>query len=222
MIDMHQLTFRYRDGDFCLSIPALHIATGTTAAIVGPSGCGKTTLAHLLAGIVVPTAGQITVNGIRIDRLSDAARRAFRIAHIGPVFQDGALLEYLTVLDNILHPYRLNSSLRLTAQVRDDAIGLAAMMGLEDKLRRDTQHLSQGERQRVAICRELITRPAVLLADEATANLDPANAERVLKLLLAYVHDHHATLVAVTHVESLLAAFDTVIDLSHLTRPTTP
>jgi putative ABC transport system ATP-binding protein len=222
MIDIHHLTFRYRDGDFCLCIPALHIATGSTAAIVGPSGCGKTTLTHLLAGIVVPTAGQITVNGIRVDQLSDAARRAFRIAHIGLVLQDGALLEYLTVLDNILYPYRLNTSLRLTAQIREDAISLAAMMGLDGKLRRNIQHLSQGERQRVAICRALITRPAVLLADEATANLDPANTERLLKVLLAYVHDQRATLVAVTHDESLLAAFDTVIDLSHLTQPTTP
>ena len=219
MIDIHHLIFRYRDGDFCLRIPALHIATGTKAAIVGPSGCGKTTLIHLLAGIIVPMEGQLTVNGIRVDQLSDAARRAFRIAHIGFVFQEGALLDYLTVLDNILHPYRLNTSLRLTGQVRDYAISLAAMMSLEDKLRRHIQHLSQGERQRVAICRALITRPAILLADEATSNLDPANTERILKMLLAYVHDHHATLVAVTHDEAMLAAFDTTIDLSHLTQP---
>jgi putative ABC transport system ATP-binding protein len=221
MIDIHHLTFRYRDGDFCLRIPALHIATGTKAAIVGPSGCGKTTLTHLLAGIIVPTEGQIIIDGICVNQLSDAARRAFRIAHIGLMFQDGALLEYLTVLDNILHPYRLNTSLRLRVQVRDYAISLAAMMGLEDKLRRHIQHLSQGERQRVAICRALITRPALLLADEATSNLDPANSERILKVLFAYVHDHHATLVAVTHDETLLAAFDTVIDLSHLTQPIT-
>ena len=95
------------------------------------------------------------------------------------------------------------------------------MMGLEDKLRRYIQHLSQGERQRVAICRALITRPAVLLADEATGNLDPANTERILKVLFAYMHDHHATLVAVTHDEALLAAFDTVIDLYSLTQATT-
>jgi putative ABC transport system ATP-binding protein len=147
--------------------------------------------------------------------------RAFRIAHIGFVFQDFALLDYLPVLDNILHPYRLNKSLRLTARVRDYAISLAAMMGLEDKLRRHIQHLSQGERQRVAICRALITRPALLLADEATGNLDPANKERILKVLFAYVHDHQATLVAVTHNEALLAAFDTAIDLHNLTQPTT-
>ena len=157
MIDIHHLTFRYRDSDFCLRIPALHIATGTTAALVGPSGCGKTTLTYILAGIAVPTEGQITVHGIRVNQLSDAARRAFRIAHIGFVFQECALLDYLSVLDNIVHPYRLNTSLRLTAQVRDYALSLAAMMGLEDKLRRYIQHLSQGERQRVAICRALIT-----------------------------------------------------------------
>jgi putative ABC transport system ATP-binding protein len=221
MIEIRHLTFRYRDNDFCLRIPALHIATGSKAAIIGPSGCGKTTLTYLLAGIVVPTEGQITVNGIRVDQLSDAARRAFRIAQIGFVFQDCALLEYLTVLDNIVHPYRLNTSLQLTAQVRDYALSLAAMMGLEDKLRRYSQQLSQGERQRVAICRALITRPAVLLADEATGHLDPANKEHILKVLFAYVHEHHATLVAVTHDEALLAAFDTVIDLHTLTQPIT-
>jgi putative ABC transport system ATP-binding protein len=221
MIDIHRLTFGYRDSDFCLRIPALHVSTGTKAAIIGPSGCGKTTLTHLLAGIVVPTEGQITVNGVRVDQLSDAARRAFRIARIGFVFQDFALLEYLTVLDNILHPYRLNPALRLTAQVRDHAISLAAMTGLEDKLRRHIRHLSQGERQRVAICRALITRPAVLLADEATGHLDPATKERILKVLFAYVHEHHATLVAVTHDDAWLAAFDTVIDLYTLTRPPT-
>jgi putative ABC transport system ATP-binding protein len=96
------------------------------------------------------------------------------------------------------------------------------MMGLEDKLRRRIQQLSQGERQRVAICRALITRPALLLADEATGNLDPANKERILKVLFAYVRDRQATLVAVTHDEALLAAFDTAIDLSHLTQPTMP
>ena len=166
---------------------------------------------------MVPTEGQITVHGIRVNQLSDAARRAFRIAHIGFVFQECALLEYLTVLDNIVHPYRLNTSLRLTAQVRDYALSLAAMMGLEDKLRRYIQHLSQGERQRVAICRALITCPAVLLADEATGNLDPANKEHILKVLFAYVRKQRATLVAVTHDEALLAAFDTVIDLHNLT-----
>lgn len=145
MIDIRHLTFRYRDSDFCLRISALHLATGTKAALVGPSGCGKTTLTHLLAGIVVPTAGQITVNGVRVNQLSDAARRAFRIAHIGFVFQDLALLDYLTVLDNILHPYRLNKSLRLSAQARDYAISLAAMMGLEDTC-------GAGGRQRPGLC----------------------------------------------------------------------
>lgn len=221
MIVISQLIFCYPGGDFRLHIPALHIATGARVAIIGPSGCGKTTLLHLLAGIILPTAGQLTVRGVRVDQSSEAARRAFRIAHVGMVFQDFALLEYLTVLDNIVYPYRLHPSLRLTAQVRDEAIHLATNMGLADKLRRSIRQLSQGEKQRVAICRALITRPPLLLADEATGNLDPTNKERILELLFAYVHEHHATLVAVTHDHAFLDAFDRVINLHNLMPLTT-
>jgi putative ABC transport system ATP-binding protein len=214
IIAIEHLTFRYGEGDFHLDIPALRIAPGAKAAIIGPSGSGKTTLIHLLAGIMPAVSGQVTVHGARLDRLSDAGRRRFRIANVGFVFQDFALFDYLTMLDNILYPYRINRALTLTQKVRAHAIHLATMMGIEDKLKRHIHHLSQGEKQRAAICRALVTRPPLLLADEPTGNLDPANKAHILQLLFRYVEDHQATLVAVTHDHGLLSGFDQIVDFA--------
>ncbi len=225
MTDMHpatitieNLTFQYREGDFHLHIPSLQIDAGTKAAMIGPSGSGKTTLIHLLAGIVPASSGRITVHGAPLNQLGDADRRRFRIANIGFVFQDFALLDYLNILDNMLYPYRINRALDLTPQVREHAIHLAAMMGIEDKLKRHPHHLSQGEKQRAAICRALVTRPPLLLADEPTGNLDPANKAHILQLLFHYVDEHKATLVAVTHDHGLLSGFDRVIDFQSFDR----
>ncbi len=211
-IAIENLTFQYRSGDFDLHIPNLHITAGTKAALIGPSGSGKTTLIHLLAGILPAASGVIQVHGAQLDQFGDAERRRFRIANIGFVFQDFALLDYLTILDNVLYPYRINRTLNLTPQVREHAIHLAAIMGIEDKLKRYPHHLSQGEKQRAAICRALVTRPPLLFADEPTGNLDPANKSQILQVLFQYVDDNGATLVAVTHDHGLLSGFDRVID----------
>ena len=211
-IVIDDLTFQYRDGDFRLRIPSLRIEAGEKAAIIGPSGSGKTTLIHLLAGIAPVDSGRILAHGAALEQLGDAERRRFRIAHIGFVFQDFALLDYLSVLDNILYPYRINRALSLTPEARGHAMDLAAMMGIEDKLKRRPQHLSQGERQRAAICRALVTQPPLLLADEPTGNLDPANKSHILQLLFQYVDERGATLIAVTHDHGLLSGFDRVID----------
>jgi putative ABC transport system ATP-binding protein len=128
------------------------------------------------------------------------------------VFQDFELVEYLDVLDNIVHPYRLNDALRLTRDVRAHALALAGEVGIDDKLARSVTRLSQGEKQRVAICRALLTRPPLLLADEATGNLDPANKAVVLRILLDYVERSGAALFAATHDHELLDDFDRVID----------
>ncbi len=145
---------------------------------------------------------------------TDRERRDFRIRNIGLVFQDFALIDYLDVLDNILHPYRITGALRLTRQVRERAADLAAAMGVGDKLHRSVARLSQGEQQRVAICRALLPSPALVLADEATGNLDPRNKGRILDLLFASVVEHGATLLAVTHDHDLLPRFDRVVDFA--------
>jgi len=212
VIKISDVEFSYGRGDFRLQIERLEVAEGAKTALIGPSGSGKTTFLSLVSGTLLPLTGSVRVDGQEISSMTDAARREFRITNIGFVFQDFELLEYLSVLDNILHPYRINRALRLTAEVRSRARQLAEETGLSDKLRRWPDQLSQGERQRVAICRALLARPKLLLADEPTGNLDPKNKDRILDLLLDYAQSSHATVLVVTHDLGLLKRFDRVVD----------
>ncbi len=212
MIRIQSLAFQHQEGEFRLRVPELTVAESEKVAVIGPSGSGKTTLLNLIAGILIPKTGTVGVNHMPVSSLPDADRRDFRITTIGFVFQDFELLDYLNVLDNILHPYRITRALVLDKQVRTRAMTLAEHMGLGDKLERFTNDLSQGEKQRVAICRALLPQPKVILADEATGNLDPENKKVILDLLFKSVQDHHATLLAVTHDHELLKQFDRVID----------
>jgi putative ABC transport system ATP-binding protein len=148
-----------------------------------------------------------------VTDLPDDQRRSFRITNIGLVFQEFELLDYLSVLDNILLPYRINPALKLEAAVKDRAAKLAEQMGIGDKLERHPGKLSQGERQRVAVCRAVLPEPALMLTDEPTGNLDPANKGRVLDLILDYAKQSGATLLTVTHDHDLLQRFERVIDI---------
>ncbi len=214
MIEIRDLEFGYPGSGFRLQIPSLRVHAGEKLAVIGPSGSGKTTLLNLVAGILVSETGAVRVADTQISALSDARRRDFRIRNIGFVFQDFALLDYLTVRDNILHPYRISGALRLDGTVRERAGRLAERLGVGDKLKRRANNLSQGEKQRVAICRALLPGPRLLLADEATGNLDPRNKARILDLLLDSAGAHGATLLAVTHDHELLPRFDRVVDFA--------
>ncbi len=213
MIRITDLQFDYPEGDFGLRVADLRIDRGATVAVVGPSGSGKTTLLNLVAGIAVPHAGRVKTNGVEIAAMDDSKRREFRIANLGLVFQEFELLEYLSVLDNILLPYRITPALHLDRAVRGRAEDLARQVGIADKLGRLVKRLSHGERQRVAVCRALLTQPALLLADEPTGNLDPTNRDRVLDFLFDYSQSAGATLVTVTHDHDLLRRFARVIDV---------
>jgi ABC-type lipoprotein export system ATPase subunit len=213
MIEISELAFRYPDSEFRLSIDRLAVEEGHCAALIGPSGCGKTTLLHLIAGIIPSQSGAIHVNGHEVEKLNDAERRLFRVRDIGFVFQDFALLDYLNLFDNILHPYRINPGLRLSGEVKQRARHLAESMGIVDKLRRFVGQTSQGELQRAAICRALVAEPAVILADEPTGNLDPPNKLEVIEILRAYARARQATLLVATHDHEILEAFDLVVDL---------
>jgi putative ABC transport system ATP-binding protein len=212
MIDIRNLKFNYPSGDFALSIRYLGIEKNQSTAVIGPSGTGKTTLLNLIAGIVTPQQGVIDVDGIDVGKLSDRDRRRFRITTIGFVFQDFELLDYLSVLDNILHPFRITDALELTQAVTARAAELAGAMGIGDKLKRQATDLSQGEKQRTAICRALLPQPKLILADEATGNLDPDNKTKILDLLFSAMEACDTTLLAVTHDHELLDRFDRVID----------
>jgi ABC-type lipoprotein export system ATPase subunit len=214
LIRIEGLEFEYGDGDFRLRIPELHVAANDRVAFVGPSGSGKTTLLHLIAGILVPPAGRIETAGTRLEDLADDRRRSFRIRRIGLVFQEFELLEYLNVLDNILLPYRISPALRLDRTVRERARALAFRLGIGDQLARLPDRLSQGERQRVAVCRAVLPEPDIVLADEPTGNLDPRNAERVLDILFGYAESRPATLLTVTHDHGILTRFSRVVDLA--------
>ena len=215
MIDIHSIDFAYGQNGFRLSIPEFSAGRGEKIALIGPNGSGKTTLLNLIAGIIYPTKGTIRIDDVQVTGLSEDAKRDFRITNIGFVFQDFQLLDYLSVLDNILHPFRITGALKLDKSTRLRAAHLARRMGIGDKLGRHPNDLSQGERQRAAICRALLPRPKLILADEATGNLDPANKIRILELLFEMVVEHDAALLAVTHDHELLSKFDRVVDFDN-------
>ena len=213
-LEIQSVEFAYGDGGFHLSIPELKIQSGEHIAFVGPSGSGKTTLLRLLAGIVTPQSGTVSAGDVEISRMPDADRRAFRISNIGFVFQDFRLIDYLNIRENMLLPYRLNTTLNLNANVENRLAKLAEILLLTDKLLSPIDELSQGEQQRTAIGRALLPRPGLILADEPTGNLDPANKTRILDLLFEQAAENESTLVMATHDHGLLERFGRVIDFS--------
>lgn len=211
MIDVGELEFGYGTGEFRLQLAELRVEGGESLAVAGPSGCGKTTLINLLAGILEPQGGRIGIAGLDMATLDAEDRQDLRALKIGLVFQELELLEYLDVLDNVLLPYRLSPVLEIDDTARERALTLLGRVGLEDKVRRPPGKLSQGERQRVAVCRALVTRPAVVLGDEPTGNLDPTNRDHVIDAILGYGRDAGAPVVVVTHDHELLPRFDRVL-----------
>ena len=216
MIQVSDLEFSYGSSDFRLRIPELAIDRGEKVAIIGPSGLGKSTLLMLLAGIISPKSGSIRMGEVQLEGLSDAARRRFRTSKIGLVFQELELIEYLSVRENILLPFLFSRSSRKMAEVQASAESLAEATGLTSKLSRRPKQLSQGERQRVAICRAMITKPEYLLVDEPTGSLDPRTASEVIEMLFRQARANDTTMLLVTHDYSQLDRFDRTINLVDL------
>jgi putative ABC transport system ATP-binding protein len=204
-----------KDDSFQFYLSEVSVQRGEKIAITGPSGSGKTTLLYLIAGILLPQRGDILVADTAINQQSERWRRQFRASQIGMVFQSFELLEYLSVLDNILLPLRLMPKMRV-ADYRSRAMILARQTGIEDKLYRRPAQLSQGEQQRVAVCRALICKPQLILADEPTGNLDANNKLRVVDLLLRQCDEIGASLLMVTHDESLIDRFDRTCTIEQL------
>lgn len=215
MLHVHELMFQYVSSDFCLKLPRLIVPDNGSLAIVGPSGSGKTTLLNLLSGILQPQIGSIEIDGLQITEQTDAWRRNYRANHIGQVFQSFELIQYLSVLDNILLPARLTKCRNLSNLV-ERAILLAESTRIDDKLSRFPDALSQGESQRAAICRALLMEPKLILADEPTGNLDPTNKLKAVNLMRAEAGKVGAMLIMVTHDNSLIKDFDQIIDFENM------
>ena len=216
-IQISNLEFSYAStSGFRMSVPKLEIEASECVAIVGPSGSGKTTLLNLLAGTLIPQSGEIKVAGIQLDSISESVRRRFRIDRVGQVFQAFELLEYLSVEENILLPRLIDSTFNNDAASRRRIESLLASVGLQDKANKRPAELSHGERQRVAVCRAMLNHPQLLLADEPTGNLDQANKQKVVDLLIEQAREHDSMLLMVTHDHSMLDAFERVIDFTQL------
>lgn len=217
MISISNLQFSYRGrgssaSSFGMRIAALSVPQESSTALVGPSGSGKTTLLGLIAGTLRADSGSISVNDHAITRFNDAELGRFRIGNIGQVFQAFELLSYLTVTENVMVPWYISGNGR-KADIRERAAELLCGVGLESKLSAMPEELSQGEQQRVAVCRAMLNNPPVLLADEPTGNLDQGNKQIVVDLLVEQARQNNSTLLMVTHDESLLASFESVLDM---------
>lgn len=189
---------------------SLEVETGSAVAVVGRSGSGKTTLLHLAAGIESPTEGSVYVHDEDLGSLADKGRTLFRRQNIGLVFQFFHLIPHLTVLDNVLLPAMIANDL---TQHRDRATELLGRVGLAPRADETVEHLSGGEMQRVAICRALLRRPSLLLADEPTGNLDDETGRVVMDLIMDMVAEQGLTLVFVTHSDELAIRADRVVRL---------
>ncbi len=186
---------------------------GTFVAIRGRSGSGKSTLLNLIAGIDVPTSGDIYMDEVCVTRLSARARTLFRRDHLGFVFQFFNLIPTLTVLENVLLPAELAS--RDGAGARAQALALLDRVGLADRLAVFPDKLSGGEQQRVAIARALLQNPRLVLADEPTGNLDAKTGDEIMALLDEMTRRAGKTLIMVTHSRQIAARADRVLTIQN-------
>ena len=213
MLSARRLVKVYRaDGVPVHAIRGLEVSVrrGEFVAVMGPSGSGKSTLLHLLGGLERPTAGEIWLDGRRVDGMSQAAWAILRRRHIGFVFQFFNLISNMTVADNVELPALLAGA--TSRQARARRTELLADLGLAAKANAVPARLSGGEQQRVALARALANQPSVLLADEPTGNLDSSNTRDVLRLLRR-VHERGQTIILVTHDARVGSGADRVVTL---------
>jgi len=191
---------------------SLEVEAGSVHAVVGPSGCGKSSLLYILGLLDTPDAGRIAIETEAVSHLSDDELAQKRNKFIGFIFQFHFLMEDFTAEENVMIPMRKLGQLS-DAQMRDRAAELLDGVGLGDKLRRPSRHLSGGEQQRVAIARSLANDPRVILADEPTGNLDTANSERAFELLQNIVQQGEKALLLATHNPAIAGSCDWIHEM---------
>ncbi len=209
-VDVHR---RYGEGEAAVKAldgVSLELPAGAFTAIMGPSGSGKSTLMHVLAGLDKPTSGTIAIDGVDLGSLDDKKLTELRRDKVGFIFQSFNLLPVLTALENIELPLKI-AGRNVDAAWRDQ---LVATVAIGDRLTHHPSELSGGQQQRVSVARALITKPAVVFADEPTGNLDSVSSAEVLKLLRHSVDELGQTVVMVTHDANAAAVADRILVLA--------
>ena len=212
LVSARNLTRRFGEGDAAVDAlrnVSVDFQPGTFTAIMGPSGSGKSTLMHILAGLDKPTSGQVFIDGVETTALGDKSLTLLRREKIGFVFQFFNLLPMLTAEENITLPLRIGGE----KVDRDLFNQLVQTMGLQDRLDHRPAQLSGGQQQRVAITRALLSRPAVIFADEPTGNLDSSSSHEVLQLMRRAVDHLKQTIIMVTHDATAAAIADRILFL---------
>lgn len=207
MIEIKNLTKQFLN-ETVIEYKDIVFESGKSYMLLGASGCGKSTLLNMIAGVLTPTSGTITIDGVNMTVKSQTEKDKFRIQKIGYIFQDFKLINDMTVADNI-------GILRLEGVDISDMDDMLRSLDIYQKKNAKIKHLSGGQKQRVAIARALVKSPDIILADEPTGNLNFAIGEQVIQELTHIAEGK--TLIAVTHDERLAKYFDAVIDMNDMT-----
>ena len=207
MIKTESLKFSY-DRKKYFDFPDINLDSGENLLIIGNSGIGKTTLLHLLAGILKPESGSISISGTDISKFSDTELDKFRGDNIGIVFQKPHFISSLTINENLKLAQYLSNS-----KTSGDAKKILESLNIKDKYQQKPNQLSEGEKQRASIALALINSPSLILADEPTSSLDDFNCDNVIKLLKKQAKDHKAQLIVITHDARLKKHFKNNLSL---------
>jgi putative ABC transport system ATP-binding protein len=190
---------------------SLELTSGEHVALMGPSGSGKSSLLHCLAGIIRPDSGEVTLEGTRVDTLSERVRSRLRLERMGVVFQFGDLVPELTLVENVMLPLQLLG--RKKREARLTAMDLLAALDIDDVAGKRTGAVSGGQAQRAAVARALVHRPAIVLADEPTGSLDTVTAEVVLDAMVSLSTQLGAALLVITHDNLVAAHLDRHVEM---------
>ena len=213
VLDVREITKKVitQEGELEILQPiSLSVIAGESVAITGASGSGKSTLLGILAGLDVPSTGEVFLSGQRLTAMDEEGRAQVRAENVGFIFQSFQLLPGLTALENVMLPLELRGD----KQAKNLAINFLQHVGLEKRLKHYPQQLSGGEQQRVAIARAFASQPKILFADEPTGNLDSSTGAKIIDLLFELNRTQGTTLVLITHEQRLAALCQKHIELS--------